>query len=227
MYNAGHFMQYQKSHNLSFLDLVWHYKYHLALYIVVISFITFCILYMIGGVPEELRLVDTNTPIQDVQTDTNTPPVNTSEEVGEELPVHIAINKIGVDVSVSNPISTSTAVLNEYLLRGAVRYPGSGTLAKGNMLIFGHSTGLRIVNNQAFKAFNHLKDLNIDDEIKLQSLTHEYTYRVTLVRLVDSDEALVDLNSKKNMLTLSTCNVFGQKQERFVVEALFVKSRAL
>jgi LPXTG-site transpeptidase (sortase) family protein len=141
------------------------------------------------------------------------------------LPQRIVIRKIGVDSSVRNPTVATNAVLNDFLLKGAVRYPGSGTLGKGNIFLFGHSTGLALVNNQAYKTFNNLKNLNPEDEIVVQSENRDYVYKVTSTALVDSDKALVDFTTTKNMLTLSTCNVFGEKQERFIVQALFVKSR--
>ncbi|HAO64853.1 TPA: hypothetical protein DCQ44_02625, partial [Candidatus Taylorbacteria bacterium] len=65
------------------------------------------------------------------------------------------------------------------------------------------------------------------DKISVYSDKHIYTYTVNNVRLANSSDVLVDFSVKKNMLTLSTCNTFGQKQERYVVEADFVGSSAL
>ena len=157
---------------MGFLDLIWNYKFHLAFYIVLISTVTFIGLYLIGGVPAELRTVDSTVDSTDstevVQNPTQngtaviatgTAPVRT---VGE-LPTRIIIDKIGVNTAVLNPTSNKNSVLDENLLKGAVRYPGSGTLGNGNVFLFGHSTGIRIVNNQAFKAFNNLKSLNPND----------------------------------------------------------------
>ncbi|MCC2630859.1 MAG: Sortase domain, partial [Candidatus Paceibacter sp.] len=55
----------------------------------------------------------------------------------------------------------------------------------------------------------------------------EYNYKVTSVSMVDSEDAWVTFSDDKNMVTLSTCNVFGQKQDRYVVEAVFIKSISL
>jgi LPXTG-site transpeptidase (sortase) family protein len=216
--------------SLSFLDIVWRYKYYLAFYIVSISFLSFTVLYLIGGVPAELKLLSpspepralatatsTSTPVDDTKAETSQP----------DYPLRVIIDKIGIDTPVSNPISTDLTVLNNDLLKGAVRYPGSGTLGHGNMFIFGHSTGIRVVNNQAYKAFNHLKDLAIGDIVRIQSAGTEYNYKVTSVSLVDSNQALVSFSDDKDMVTLSTCNVFGEKQERYVVEATYIKSVAL
>jgi LPXTG-site transpeptidase (sortase) family protein len=140
-----------------------------------------------------------------------------------ENPIRIVIDKIGVDSLISNPLSTNVATLDEYLLQGAVRYPGSGLLGVGNMFLFGHSTGIKVVNNLAYKTFNGLKDLKVGDIIKVYGSSRLYTYRVSSVTLVDDSKALVEFGNNKNMLTLSTCNTFGAKSERYVVEANYIQ----
>ncbi len=221
--------QYQPptDQNPGFLDTVWRFKYYLAFYVLAISFLTFTVLYLIGGVPNELRIVDAPLPENTTATSTVLSTNEGEEEQIIEYPIRVVIDKIGINTPVSNPASTDLSVLNSELQKGAVRYPGSGTLGKGNMFIFGHSTGIKVVNNQAYKAFNNLKELEKGDVIHIQSNDNSYNYKVTSVRLVDSTEALVTFSDDSNMLTLSTCNVFGQKQERYVVEAVFIKSIAL
>ena len=137
--------------------------------------------------------------------------------------MRIIIDSIEVDSKIVNPHSTDLAVLDEALLDGVVHYPGSGNLEDtSNMFLFGHSTGFRVVNNEAFKVFNNLKHLEKGNVIRMQSQEKEYVYRVTDVSLVNADEAFVELSNTKKTLTLSTCNSFGAKQERYVVKALFV-----
>ena len=76
-----------------------------------------------------------------------------------ELPVRIEIPSIGVRANVSNPNTTGVAALDAELTKGAVRYPGSGVPGEeGNVLIFGHSSYLPVVQNQAYKAFNGIQD---------------------------------------------------------------------
>ncbi len=230
----------------SFLDIVWRYKFYLAFYIICISFASFALLYFIGGVPDELRVLDAEKPVPAVVTTidntsqaSTTPPVTPAAvplktlpatgkkldySYGPDYPVRILIDKIAVDTSVSNPISTNVDFLNNALLKGAVRYAGSGTLGHGNMFIFAHNTGIKIVNNQAYKAFNHLKNLAAGDTIRVQSTDAEYIYTVTSVKLVDSSQSWVTFSNDRNMLTLSTCDVFGEKQDRYVVEATFSQS---
>jgi len=143
-------------------------------------------------------------------------------EMPGETPVHIEIPKAGVNILVQNPDTTNNSILNEYLKKGVVRYPGSGLLGKGNMFLFGHSAeAYKNVSNTALKAFNGIDKLVEGDPIYVKSDGSTYVYKVTSVRLVNADEALVDFTSTKNMITLSTCDTFGAKQERFVVEADF------
>lgn len=199
-------------------------------YFISIFLICFVLLYLLGLVPQNLKtdegesfrtLWDKRSALTDNgNTNTNTNPLNPA--VAGESPLRIVIPKIGVDATVANPQSTDVKTLDDYLTKGAVRYPGSGLLGSGNMFLFGHSTGLRNVQNQAYKTFNGLKDLQAGDIITVYSSNQAYTYKVTTVTLVDENQALVKFDDQKNMLTLSTCNTFGAKSERYVVEAIYL-----
>ena len=144
------------------------------------------------------------------------------------MPRRIVIDKIGVDSEIQNPESRDVAILDAALLKGVVHYPGSGNLNEDtNLFIFAHSTGLSNVRNQAYKAFNHLSSLSIDDLIQIESDRNVYVYKVVSVALRDNSEALVTFSRGKKMITLSTCNTFGKKDDRFVVEAVFVDEHPL
>lgn len=156
--------------------------------------------------------VATNNDVQDVYTE----------------PVRISIAKIGIDVKVLNPATSDIKVLDDALLYGAVRYPGSGDLeSKRNMFIFGHSSYLPVVHNQNYKAFNRIQELKEGDEIILYSKVKSYLYKVSGVKLTTAEAELVDLSSFDHKLILSTCNSFGKKEERYVVTADFVGSSSL
>jgi LPXTG-site transpeptidase (sortase) family protein len=142
-------------------------------------------------------------------------------------PHRIVISKIEVDQPIVNPEDRDPTVLDQYLLKGVVRYPDSGFLGgEKNMFLFGHSTGFRSVQNPAFKAFNRLGELRVGDEIIVMSLDEAFIYRVSSSKKVDADEALVEFRNDKKLI-LSTCDTFGRKQDRFVVEADFVRSYKL
>lgn len=133
--------------------------------------------------------------------------------------------KVGIDVAVNHPTTVDVASLDESLKNGAVYYPGSGTPASGNVFIFGHSTNWAVVRNEAYRAFNGLDKLVAGDEIILETAEYDFVYRVDSVELVDADSALVYFDSTTPKLTVSTCNTFGEKQERHVAEATLVEAR--
>ena len=179
--------------------------------------VTFSILYAAGAVPSEIRAT-ADAPVVGIVKDAvgDTIP----DAVGEE-PVRVKIPTIGVDTSVSNPTTTDGEQLDEYLAHGSVRYPGSGLAGEGNMLIFGHSTGFKIVNNPAYKTFNGLKTLKVGDLIYVYSHDRQYVYSVDSETEAKAENILVEFGKDKK-LTLSTCNTFKAKEDRSVVVAHYV-----
>lgn len=142
--------------------------------------------------------------------------------VNKESITRIRATSVGINAPIMHPVSTDVTMLDNALKNGAVYYPGSGTPNAGNIFIFGHSTNWAIVQNQAYKTFNNLDKLKVGEEIFLDTDTVSFVYRVDSVRLVDADEAFVNFDSNTPKLTISTCNTFGEKQERHVVEATLV-----
>ena len=178
-----------------------------------ILFLSIVVLFFFNAVPTELELSPSVSPGKGIPVKDNLKAI---------LPNHIKIPKIGVDVSVSNPESDSIDILDEYLKKGSVHYPGSGSLAGGNMFLFAHSTGFKVVQNQAYKAFNNLKNLSAGDSVFVSGEDGKiYVYKVSTVKLATDKDVLVTFDRKDRMITLSTCNTFGQKAERYVVEAYF------
>lgn len=145
-----------------------------------------------------------------------------------ENPVYVESLSVGLSVKVTNPASADNATLEEYLKKGGIRYPGSfGLGAGGNTLLMGHSTSYKVVNNQAYKAFNGVKLLKVGDIVTVRSLTKEYRYRVTSNIMAKNSEVYVDFTQGKNMITLVTCNVLGAKEDRYVVTADLVETVGL
>jgi LPXTG-site transpeptidase (sortase) family protein len=137
-------------------------------------------------------------------------------------PVRVVATSVGLDVTVENPSSSDITILDEALLRGAVRYPTSAKLGvDGTVLLFGHSSYLPVVYNQAYKAFNNIQDLKTGERISVYSSDAEYRYKVTSVRLADASEDVIELPADGRYLTLVTCDSFGRKTSRFVVTAEF------
>lgn len=145
-----------------------------------------------------------------------------------EEPVKIEIPAINLSAAVANPESTSIEVLDQYLLTGAVRYPGSIRLnEEGNLVLFGHSSYLPVVNNPAMKTFNGIQKLSPGDRITLSSSNAAYTYVVRSVTKAAVADGAIPLSVSGRVLTLVTCNSFASKDDRFVVTADFVESHPL
>jgi LPXTG-site transpeptidase (sortase) family protein len=152
-----------------------------------------------------------------------------SVPVAAELPVKITIPSINLSAMIANPSSTDIDVLDTALLRGAVRYPTSAKLGEaGNVILFGHSSYLPIVHNQAYKTFNGIQNLAEGDRITVSSGDIAYVYGVvSVVKENVASEAGIALTTTGHTLTLATCNSFGVKGDRFVVTAELVESYPL
>ncbi len=146
-----------------------------------------------------------------------------------EFPTSIAIPAIKLAVNITNPETTNIGTLDDLLLKGAVRYPTSAMLGgSGNVVIFGHSSYLPIVGDQAYKTFDGIQKLIAGDAITVYSSDKAYVYQVRSVTkesVVSS--AGIDLAVSGQVLTLVTCNSFATKSDRFVVTADFVGSHSI
>lgn len=189
----------------------------LALFLVVF-FCTSFMLALVGFVPEYSRGVAYNQSL----------PAEASGETSAREPQHITIPRVGINAQIGNPQSRDTAVLDRALQSGVVHYPGTGTLVEdANIFMFGHSSYLPNVINKNYQIFNNLQKLEHGDEIFVDSDNVRYVYRVTSVSLAEASDITIDLSRGVRKLTLSTCNSFGDKSERYVVEALYVGSYLL
>lgn len=154
---------------------------------------------------------------------------STSVASVSELPTKITISKIGLDTTITNPTTTDIKILDEELLKGAVRYPTSAKLGEtGNVVLFGHSSYLPIVGNQAYKTFNGIQKLAVGDVVTVYSSDTAYTYSIRSVMKETADgNTAIPLSIAGKSLTLVTCNSFASKQDRFVVTADFVESHSI
>ena len=207
-------MQIEQPKKENFIAFIKRKKGSFLLDFFIVCCVTFGILYAFGLVPEEFKMTIGRYPEKEI-----------ADKKNAEVPLSIKIPIIGVDAQIYNPQSTSTEILDSFLAKGAVRYPGSGLLGYGNIFVFGHNTRLAVVNNQAYKTFNNLSQLKNDDLIYVASDKNEFIYKVTSVKMEGADKALVTFDSKVHKLTLSTCNNFGAKSDRYVVEAEYVGNR--
>lgn len=165
---------------------------------------------------QETKKAFTAEPIPQFLFDTNQ-----QGEENREIPIRIEIAGAGIEANIANPNATDVETLDKALLNGAVRYPGSAFLGEeGNVLIFGHSSYLPIVHNQAYKAFNEIQNLKEGEEIRVYTEDNVYIYVVEEVREESADTGVIDLQVSGRILTLATCDTFGKKSDRFVVTAV-------
>ncbi len=154
--------------------------------------------------------------------------VTAARKLTDTAEAKIIIPDISLSAPVLMPESIDLDVLNSALTKGVVHYPGSALPdEKGNVLLFGHSTSFTVVRNKAYAVFNNLSKLEAGNIVRLEYGNREYWYKVQTAKIKKADEALVDLAPNKRMLTLSTCNVFGSKDDRLVVTAEFMRSYPL
>ena len=143
-------------------------------------------------------------------------------------PTSLYIKKLDRTVKVLNPSSKTVADLDAALLGGVVRHPDSALMGqKGNVLLLGHSSYLPSVLNKNFQAFNGIQNLEWGDTIELRTSDRVVVYQVEKVYQAKATEVTVPVTSTGALLTLATCNSFGSKDDRFIVEARAVETRNL
>lgn len=179
--------------------------------------------YIDGSAPRSIALDDLpqlGNKQQPVATSTQ--PV-TETAAAPVKPERIIVSSIDLDLPIQNPSTRDIEALDEVLKKGPARYVDSALLgAKGNVLIFAHTSHLPVVHNQMYKAFNRLPELESGDTVTIVGEGKKYLYSVTKVRRADAEEELIDLSPTGNRLTLVTCDTLTSKSSRWVIEAELV-----
>jgi len=140
------------------------------------------------------------------------------------FPDKLVIPSLGKELPISNPQTRDIAALDEELKSAVVRYPDAATLGQqgGNVLVFGHSSHLPVVRNKLYKAFNDIEKMSVGETIEAVSGRDVYTYRVSRVYEASAHGDSIALAVPGHRLTLLTCDTFGKKSDRWVVEAEFI-----
>ncbi len=184
---------------------------------VIVFMLLYGFLSFVGATPDPIKTDSASAP---TETAAMTPVVDTPQE-----PVRIVARDINLDTHILNPTSTDIEVLDKALLVGAVRYPTSALLGvNGTVLLFGHSSYLPVVRNQAYKTFDGIQDLKPGQLISVYSSGTEYRYSVVGVKVANANTDVIELPNQGKHLTLVTCDSFTSKSNRFVVTADFVGS---
>ena len=193
--------------------------------------LTYGFFFVIDFLPETPSEKKTSLPavVEEVPASTTlVQEATTTPEAVDPFPVSITFDSLGKTIAVLNPESRSVAALDTALLSGVVRHPDSADFERtGTIFLLGHSSYLPNVINKNFQAFNGIQKLGWGDVIRLRSGDTEYVYHVDRTYEVKASDAEVEIESGVAKLTLATCNSFGSKDDRFVVEATLVSKTAL
>lgn len=204
----------------------------------VVMTIGYGILYFVDFVPEAPANVETTASLDNNESETSTVTTTTEKDDKPEpatsswndpYPISITLDSLGRTVSILNPTSRAISELDNALLKGVVRHPDSADLNEqnGNMLILGHSSYLKNVFNKNYQAFNGIQNLKWGDTITLRSRDYEYVYRVDRVYEAKASSVTIPTKSSGQKLTLATCDTFGAKEDRFIVESSLISKKAL
>lgn len=188
------------------------------------------VLYAVDFIPEPISN-ETKETVSEEPEEVVEPviePAPSQINFADPYPISITIDDLNRTVTVYNPTSRAVKDLDNALLKGVVRHPDSDDFTStGNILILGHSSYLRNVFNKNFQAFNGIQNLTFGDTIRLRSKDTEYVYQVDRVYKAEASEVNVKTGGKEHKLTLVTCNTFGAKEDRFIVEATLTSKKAL
>ena len=113
----------------------------------------------------------------------------------------------------------------EDLTKSLIQFTGPMPGEIGNPVVFGHSTLLWFYNPSDYKAiFSKLPDLEINDEIVINSDNVTYTYLVKEMYITSpKDLSVLNQTDKEELLTLVTCVPPGTYLKRFIVKAKLSK----
>lgn len=159
-------------------------------------------------------------------------PVATGPQCGGNIPYdnagnptkvcdnYIYIPKIRVAAPIVNPPSTKEAVINDFLLKGVVRYPGTAEPGqKGNVFLTGHSSYYWWAKSEYKTVFTLVPEMRLMDEIIIYYNGTRYTYKVSEIREVSPQTTEVLRPTSEPVVTLSTCVPIGSTARRKIVRA--------
>lgn len=215
----------------SFLKLLIERKVAFLVTFFCVVTVSYALLYIIDFIPEPIETEESQEVVAEEAVVVTKPAEPIAEAIKvkvDPLPISIYFDALDKKVAVLNPKSREIADLDTALLSGAVRHPDSADFSEdGNIFILAHSSYLPNVLNKNFQAFNGIQQLTWGDTIRVQSADTEYIYRVQKVYEAKAAEVFVPDTPGEAKLTLATCNSFGSKDDRYMVEAELVSSKKL
>ncbi len=133
---------------------------------------------------------------------------------------NLEIPAISTSAPIVFPAATNTEILENYLDRGVVFYPGSVMPGQaGQIIILGHSAPLNWPKIKYDWVFSDLNNLGPGDEISLTLDHKKYSYRVAQKEVIDKGQE-ISFKNADNILILVTCWPPGKDLKRMVIEAV-------
>lgn len=133
---------------------------------------------------------------------------------------YLYIPRIRVAAPIVRPRSTAENVINEALLRGVIKYPGTAEPGeRGNVFLTGHSSYYWWVDTPYRNVFALVPQLRENDEIIIYAQGRKYSYRVSSVFEVTPSQTGVLKPTPIPVVTLSTCVPVGTSYRRKIVQA--------
>lgn len=133
----------------------------------------------------------------------------------------ITINSIEIEAPIDfNQSRINEDSFQESLKNGVVHYPFTAKPGeRGNVVIFGHSSGqIWAPGNYKF-IFSRLEQLKKDDKVFISYQGVKYIYKIDSTTIVAPTDVSVLQPTNDNTLTLITCHPVGSNAERLIVRA--------
>lgn len=151
--------------------------------------------------------------------DTSSITISTTSPSNITVPT-ISIPKLRASAPIVFVANTENWAIEKGLQNGVVHFGGSVNPGqRGNIVIFGHSSGLPWSEGRYKFIFTLLDKLETDDKIIIDSAGTRYIYSVVGSKVVKPEDTSVLNQTKENLLTLITCTPVGTNSKRLIVTA--------
>ena len=146
--------------------------------------------------------------------------ITMSTKIDVNAPSEIKISSLGITAPVIDEPSIREADIQNSLKSGVVHYANTAYPGQnGNVVIFGHSSGVIWTAGDYKFVFTRLNALKSDDLVNVSFKGVQYTYKVTDSTVVPPTDFSVVQQTSTPQLTLITCTPGGTNKNRLVIHA--------
>ncbi len=144
----------------------------------------------------------------------------------EQIESRLVITKLALKIPIIFAESSSESEIQEKLQRGVVHLAQTALPGEtGNCYIVGHSSDYAFRPGRYKTIFAQLPELQIGDEVEINSSEKSFKYLVTETKVVEANDLTVlsQETDGQKILTLQTSYPIGTARQRFLVIAKFVE----